>query len=35
LDDLIGARALVNEALEIGIVDGEIQITRYALPYEG
>jgi predicted nuclease of predicted toxin-antitoxin system len=32
LDDLSGGVGLINEALEIGLVDGEIEITRYDLP---
>jgi predicted nuclease of predicted toxin-antitoxin system len=32
LDDLVMALGLINEALEVGIVDGDIQITRYELP---
>ena len=32
LDDLDAAPDLINEALEVGLVDGEIQITRYELP---
>ncbi len=32
LDDLATAPSLINEALEVVIVDGEIQITRYDLP---
>jgi predicted nuclease of predicted toxin-antitoxin system len=35
LDDLVAAPGLINEALELGVVDGEIHITRYALPHEG
>jgi predicted nuclease of predicted toxin-antitoxin system len=35
LDDLVVAPGLVNEALEVGIVEGEIQITRYELPGAG
>ena len=31
LDDVAGG-GLINEALEVGIIDGEIQITRYDLP---
>jgi predicted nuclease of predicted toxin-antitoxin system len=32
LDDLGEAVGLINEALEVGVVDGEIQITRHELP---
>lgn len=32
LDDVAGG-GLINEALEVGVVDGEIQITRYDLPH--
>lgn len=32
LDDLDGGGGLINEALEIGLVDGEIEIIRYDLP---
>jgi predicted nuclease of predicted toxin-antitoxin system len=32
LDDLAAAPGLINEALEVGIIEGEIQITRYELP---
>lgn len=32
LDDLGGGVGLINEALEVGVVDGGIQITRYELP---
>ena len=32
LDDLMVAPGLINEALEVGIVEGDIQITRYDLP---
>ena len=32
LDDLAGGAGLINEALEVGAVDGAIQITRYDLP---
>jgi len=32
LDDLGGGIGLINEALEVGVVGGEIQITRYELP---
>lgn len=32
LDELAGAPGLVNEALEVAIVEGEIEITRYELP---
>lgn len=35
LDDLDASRGLINQALEIGMVDGEIEITRYDLPHEG
>lgn len=35
LDDPVAAPGLVNEALEVGVVEGEIEITRYALPHEG
>ncbi len=33
LEDLVAAPGLVNEAIEVGVVDGEIEITRYVLPY--
>ena len=32
LDDLTVAPGLINEALEVRIIEGEIQITRYELP---
>jgi predicted nuclease of predicted toxin-antitoxin system len=32
LDDLAAVPGLVNEALEITVVEGEIEITRYELP---
>ncbi len=32
LDDLAVAPGLTNEALEVGIIEGEIKITRYELP---
>lgn len=32
LDDLGDDAGLINEALEIGLVEGEVQITRYELP---
>ena len=32
LDELVVAPGLINEALEVGIVEGDIQITRYDLP---
>lgn len=32
LDDLDGEGGLINEALEIGLIDGGIEITRYELP---
>jgi predicted nuclease of predicted toxin-antitoxin system len=32
LDDLEVSPGLINEALEVGIVEGDIQITRYELP---
>lgn len=32
LDELAEAPGLINEALEVGIVEGDIQITRYELP---
>ena len=32
LDDLGDGAGLINEALEVGLVEGEIQITRYELP---
>jgi predicted nuclease of predicted toxin-antitoxin system len=31
LDDLAGVPGLVNEALEVRVVEGEIEITRYEL----
>lgn len=34
LDELVGDLGLLNEALEAGLVDGEIEITRYDLPHE-
>lgn len=34
LDDVVGELGLLNEALEVGIVDGEIAIMRYELPLE-
>jgi len=33
LDELGAGAGLINEALEVGLVDGEIQITRYELPH--
>ncbi len=35
VDDLVVAPGLINEALEVGIVEGDIQITRYELPGGG
>lgn len=32
LDELAAAPGLVNEALEVTVVEGEIEITRYELP---
>ena len=32
LDDLGDGTGLINEALEVGVVGSEIQITRYELP---
>lgn len=32
LDELAEAPGLINEALEVGIVDGEIEVVRYELP---
>lgn len=32
LDELAEAPGLINEALEVGIADGEIEIVRYELP---
>jgi predicted nuclease of predicted toxin-antitoxin system len=32
LDELGGTAGLINEALELSVVEGEIQITRYELP---
>ena len=32
LDDLAAAPGLINEALEVRVVEGEIEITRYELP---
>ncbi len=32
LDDLELAPSLINKALEVGIVEGQIKITRYDLP---
>lgn len=32
LDDLDGGVGLISEALEVGLVDGGIEITRYDLP---
>ena len=32
LDDLAAVPGLVNEALEVSVVEGEIEITRYELP---
>ena len=32
LDDLDMAPGLINEALEVGVADGDIQINRYDLP---
>lgn len=34
LDGLAEAPGLINEALEVGIVEGDIQITRHELPGE-
>jgi predicted nuclease of predicted toxin-antitoxin system len=34
LDELAVAPGLINEALEVGLAEGEIQITRYELPGE-
>jgi predicted nuclease of predicted toxin-antitoxin system len=34
LDDLAIAPSLINEALEVRIVEGDIQIARYELPGE-
>jgi predicted nuclease of predicted toxin-antitoxin system len=31
LDDLVAAPGLINEALEVRVVEGEIEITRYEL----
>lgn len=35
LDELEGGPGLINEALEVSVVEGEIQIDRYSLPAEG
>jgi predicted nuclease of predicted toxin-antitoxin system len=35
LADLDATPGLVNEAIEVGVVGGEIEITRYDLPHEG
>jgi len=35
LDELAEAPGLINEALEVGLVDGDIQISRYELPGGG
>jgi len=35
LDELAVMPGLINEALEVGLAAGEIQITRYELPGEG
>jgi predicted nuclease of predicted toxin-antitoxin system len=35
LGELGGAARLINEAMEVGFVEGEIQITRYELPRGG
>jgi predicted nuclease of predicted toxin-antitoxin system len=35
LEELADAPGLTNEALEVGIVEGDIRITRYELPGEG
>ena len=32
LDELAETPNLINEALEVGVVEGDIQITRYELP---
>jgi predicted nuclease of predicted toxin-antitoxin system len=32
LDELEAAPGLINEALEVGLVEGDIQIVRYELP---
>jgi len=32
---LAQARGLINEALEVGLTEGEIEITRYELPAAG
>lgn len=34
LDNLAEAPGLINEALEVEVVDGEVQITRYELPQD-
>ena len=34
LEDLVAAPGLINEALEVRVAGGEIEITRYALPQE-
>ncbi len=34
LDDLAATPGLINQALEVGVVEGAIQIVRYELPYE-
>jgi len=31
LDELADAPGLINEALEVGLVEGEVEITRYEL----
>ncbi len=35
LDDLVMTPSLINEALEVGLVEGEIEINRYDMPVEG
>ena len=35
LDDLVITPSLINEALEVGFVEGEIEINRYDWPVEG
>ena len=35
LDDLAATSSLINEALEVGFVEGEIEINRYDWPVEG
>ena len=34
LDDLAATSSLINEALEVGFVEGEIEINRYDWPVE-